>query len=248
MHRKQVSDLIPANTELERTLKSLRKTKRAEAAAMTDEGLNGAANQEIAAEISQEQDTMEDLWKSFIQDKYLAVKQPAIDVNDFELNPALINMVQQNQFTGHPTENPNEHLGRFLRIANSIKLNGVRPEVIQLQLFPFSLRDMAATWFNSLPYESVNTWEELMGAYFSRFFPLSLPSERRREIINSKHGGDENMYTAWKDLAEYNIRPSEFSMRNGRAEESRMNKLNKLSAIEAKLDALIQRMNKRKSN
>ena len=99
---------------------------------MTDEGLNGAANQEIAVEISQEQDTMEDLWKSFIQDKYLAVKQPAIDVNDFELKPALINMVQQNQFTGHPTENPNEHLGRFLRIANSIKLNGVRPEVIQL--------------------------------------------------------------------------------------------------------------------
>ena len=94
MHRKWGSDLIPAATELERTLKSLRKTKRAEREAMTDEGLNGAANQEIAAEIPQEQDTIEDLWKSFIQDKYLAVKQPAIDVNDFELKPALITMVQ----------------------------------------------------------------------------------------------------------------------------------------------------------
>ena len=61
MHREQESDLISANTELERTLKSLRKTKRAESAAMTDEGLNGAANQEIAAEIAQEQDTLEDL-------------------------------------------------------------------------------------------------------------------------------------------------------------------------------------------
>ena len=110
---------------------------------MTDEGLNGAANKECAAEVLKEQDTMEDLWKSFIQDKYLVMKQPAIDANDFELKPALITMVQQNQFTGHPTENPNEHLGRFLRIANSIKLNGVKPEVIQLQLFPFSLRDMA---------------------------------------------------------------------------------------------------------
>ena len=119
---------------------------------------------------------MEDIWKSFIQDKYLTAKQPAIDANDFELKPALITMVQQNQFNGHPTENPNEHVGRFLRIANSIKLNGVRPEVIQLQLFPFSLRDMAATWFNSLPYESVNMWEKLMGAYFSKFFPPSLTS------------------------------------------------------------------------
>ena len=124
---------------------------------MTDEGLNDAANKECAKEVLKEQDTMEDLWKSFIQDKYLAVKQPAINANDFELELALITMVQQNQFTGHSTENPNEHLGRFLRIANSIKLSGVKPEVIQLQLFPFSLRDMAATWFNSLPFESVNT-------------------------------------------------------------------------------------------
>ena len=216
--------------------------------AMTNEGLNGAANEECATEVLKEQNTMEDLWKSFIQDKYLAVKQPAIDANDFELKPALIAMVQQNQFTGHSTENPNEHLGRFLRIPNSVKLNGVKPEVIHLQLFPFSLRDMAATWFNSLPYESVNTWEELMGAYFSKFFPQSLSSEQRREIANSKHGGDENMYTAWKDLAEYNIRPPESSGRNGRAEESGMNVLNKFSAIEAKLDELIHLMNKRESN
>ena len=215
---------------------------------MTDEGLNGAANQEFVAEVLKEQDTMEGLWKSFIQDKYLAVKQQAIDDNNFELKPTLIIMVQQNQFTCHPTENPNEHLGRFLRIANSIKLNGVKPEVIQLQLFPFSLRDMAATWFNSLPYESINTWEELMGAYFSKFFPPSLTSEQRWEITNSKHRGDKNMYISWKNIAEYNIRPSESSGRNGRAEESGMNELNKLSAIEAKLDALIHWMNKRKSN
>ena len=37
MHRKQDYDLIPADTELERTLKSLRKTKRAESAAMSYE-------------------------------------------------------------------------------------------------------------------------------------------------------------------------------------------------------------------
>ena len=36
-------------------------------AAMTNEGLNGAANEECAAEVLKEQNTMEDLWKSFIQ-------------------------------------------------------------------------------------------------------------------------------------------------------------------------------------
>ena len=37
MHRKQDSDLIPVDTELERTLRSLRNTKRAENAAIADE-------------------------------------------------------------------------------------------------------------------------------------------------------------------------------------------------------------------
>ena len=99
---------------------------------MTDERLNGEVNQEFAAEVPQERDTMEDFWISVIQDKYLTMRQPTIDANNFELKPALITMVQQNQFIGHPTENPNEHLGQFLRIANTIKLNGVRPEVIKL--------------------------------------------------------------------------------------------------------------------
>ena len=78
---------------------------------MTDKGLDSEANQECAAKVFKEHDTMENLWNSSIHNKYLAIKQPAIDANDFELNPALIRMVQQNQFTGHPTENPNEHLG-----------------------------------------------------------------------------------------------------------------------------------------
>ena len=64
-----------------------------------------------------------------------------------------------------------------------MKLNGVILEVIKLQLFPVSLRDVAATWFESLPYGSVNNWEELVEAYMSRFFLPTLTSERRVEII-----------------------------------------------------------------
>ena len=92
-------------------------------------------------------------------------------------------MVQQHQFTRHPSEDPNEHIGRFLRMANTVKLNGVNPDVINLQIFPFSLRDLVASWFDSLPYGLVNNWEELVEAYLSRFFPPTLTSERRREII-----------------------------------------------------------------
>ena len=49
-------------------------------------------------------------------------------------------------------------------MANTVKLNRVRLEVIKLQLFPFSLRDIITTWFDSLPDGSVNTWEEFVEA------------------------------------------------------------------------------------
>ena len=124
------------------------------------------------------------------------MRQPSIEANNFELKPALITMVQQHQFTGHPSEDTNEHLGRFMRMANTVKLDGVRSNVIKLQLFPFSLRDMKATCFKSLPVGSVNTWEELVEAYMSRFFPPALNVERRGEIIVFKQGKDESLYTA----------------------------------------------------
>ena len=87
-----------------------------------------------------------------------------------------------------------------------------------------------------------------MRAYFGKFFIPSLPSEQRREITNSKHGGDENMYTALRDLAENNNGLSESSKKNGRDEEDSMSVMDRLSAIEAKLDELIHWMNERKSN
>ena len=110
-------------------------------------------------------------------------------------------MVQQHQFIGHPSEDPNnEHMGRFIRMANTIKLNGMRPEVIKLQLFPFSLRYVASTWFESLSVGSMNSWEELVEAYMSIFFHLALTFKMRGEIIVFKQGDDESLYNAWERI------------------------------------------------
>ena len=179
MHRKPESDLSTLDTELERTLGNLKKVKRVGEATMEDERINQTVEQETAAERLQRHHTMEDFWRPIIQAEYSAARQHAVEANNFELKSTLIIMVEQHQFTGHPTEDHNEHLGRFLRMVNTVKLNGVRPEVIKLQLFPFSLRDIATTWFDSLPYGSVNTWEELVEAYLGIFFP---PSLRRRLV------------------------------------------------------------------
>ena len=73
-------------------------------------------------------------------------------------------------------------------------MNGVNPDIIKLQLFPFSLRDVATSWFESMPYGSIDNWEELVEAFMERFFPLALTSEIRREIIAFKQGEEESLY------------------------------------------------------
>ena len=68
MHMKQDSDLLPADTELERTLRSLRKTKRVENATMADKRHDQTEKQRTAARRPPITDTMEDFWRPIIQE------------------------------------------------------------------------------------------------------------------------------------------------------------------------------------
>ena len=153
MHRRPEADMLPLDTKIERTLQNLRRITSAESKNMENQRkrLQAIPKEEEEVERNQRPNTMEDFWRPIIQEEYSTVRQPAIEANNFELKPALITMVQQHQFIGHPSEDPNEHMGRFMRMANIVKLDGVRPEVIKLQLFPFSLRNMVAIWFDSFP-------------------------------------------------------------------------------------------------
>ena len=125
--------MLPLDTEIERTLRNLRKITSVESKSLANqrERLQAIPDEE-EAERPQRPTTIEDFWRPIIQEEYSAMRQPSIEVNKFELKPALIAMVQQNQFTGHPSEDPNEHMRRIMRMANTVKLNGVRPEVIKL--------------------------------------------------------------------------------------------------------------------
>ena len=60
MHRKPESDMFPLDTELERTLRNLRKVRSAETEIMADKRMGQTIEQETAAERPPIQDTMED--------------------------------------------------------------------------------------------------------------------------------------------------------------------------------------------
>jgi len=74
---------------------------------------------------------------------------PTINIRDnaFELRPALINMVQANQFCGKAHKDASAHLQHFLEICNTFTIKGVTQDALLLCLFPFSLLGKANRWF-----------------------------------------------------------------------------------------------------
>ena len=67
MHRKPESYMFPLDTELERTLRNLRKVRRVETTMMAKERMGQTVKQETATERPLMQDTMEDFWRPVIQ-------------------------------------------------------------------------------------------------------------------------------------------------------------------------------------
>ncbi|GJS52403.1 zinc finger, CCHC-type containing protein [Tanacetum coccineum] len=73
-----------------------------------------------------------------------------------------IRLVQNEcSFYGLRFEDPNQHLKDFLKLVDSLDLDGENRERTCLRLFQFSLRDQARNWLERLPARSITTWEDL---------------------------------------------------------------------------------------
>ncbi|CAJ2633013.1 unnamed protein product [Trifolium pratense] len=136
------------------------------------------------------------------EEPHNSIAAPAIEANNFELKPSLLSAVQQNQFSGNPTDDPNLHLSIFLQYADTVKANGVSPEAIRLRLFPFSLRDKARAWLQSLPSNSVATWNELKKVFLARYFPPSKTAMLRAQINGFRQRDNESLFEAWERYKE----------------------------------------------
>ncbi|XP_073307104.1 uncharacterized protein [Primulina huaijiensis] len=95
------------------------------------------------------------------------------------------------------------HIVDFLEICDTLKFNGVSDDAVRLRLFPFSLRDKAKHWLNSLPVGSITTWEDLAKAFLIKYFPPSKTMKLPADITTFSQFEQESLYEAWerfKDL------------------------------------------------
>ncbi|GJW77065.1 hypothetical protein Tco_0138747 [Tanacetum coccineum] len=98
-----------------------------------------------------------------------------------------IRLVQNGcSFYGLWSENPNQHLKDFLKLVDSLDLNGENKERTRLRLFQFSLRDQASNWLERLPAGSISTWEDLT-TLKAISLPQDVPSTFDRRLIELKN-------------------------------------------------------------
>ena len=160
--RSQGINLEKVNPEIEKSCKKNRKEKREK-------------DKQKMAENQAEQPARNRVLHEYTMptpgDTHNSIVRPTVDANNFEIKPAIIQMVSQFQFGGLPSEDPNAHLAQFLEICDTFKMNGVSQDAIKLRLFPFSLRDKAKLWLHSLAPQSISTWDTLSKAFLGKYFP-----------------------------------------------------------------------------
>nr|GEU57330.1 reverse transcriptase domain-containing protein [Tanacetum cinerariifolium] len=74
-------------------------------------------------------------------------------------------------------------------IQQSIKVNGVTEDALCLYLFPHSLTHHATAWFDRLPRNSINTFEQMAKMFLEKYFPPSMVTKLRNKIPNFHQRG-----------------------------------------------------------
>ena len=104
--------------EIEKTLRQLKKEKK-------------EANTSLSNMANQEQKALRDYAMPSVNGAISSIRRPAIQANNFEIKPAIIQMIQQTvQFEGLSQDDPNVHIANFLKICDTFKHNVVTDDVI----------------------------------------------------------------------------------------------------------------------
>nr|GEZ36331.1 hypothetical protein [Tanacetum cinerariifolium] len=143
--------------------------------------------------------TMEELCLPSLNGRGGPIALIAIQAMNFELKNDMIQQVRNScQFHGLLGDDANKHLDKFLHVTQSIKVNGVTDDTLRLYIFPHSLTHHATAWFDHLPRNSINTFEEMAKMFLGKYFLPSMVTKLRNEITNFHQRPDESLFEAWE--------------------------------------------------
>ncbi|WKA10545.1 hypothetical protein VitviT2T_028110 [Vitis vinifera] len=105
-------------------------------------------------------------------------------------------------FHGMESENPYAHIKEFEDVCNTFRDGGASIDLMRLKLFPFTLKDKAKIWLNSLRPRSIRTWTDLQAEFLKKFFPTHKTNGLKRQISNFSAKENEKFYECWERYME----------------------------------------------
>ncbi|GJR71504.1 hypothetical protein Tco_0083869 [Tanacetum coccineum] len=102
------------------------------------------------------------------------------------------------------SEDPNQHLKDFLKLVDSLDLEGENRERTHLRLFQFSFRDQASNWLERLLAGSITIWEDLILMDYAAGGELReeekqrkkrKSKKRRRKTVEGNEGQEKRVET-----------------------------------------------------
>ncbi|KAM6594465.1 hypothetical protein CsatA_002168 [Cannabis sativa] len=199
-------ELAPIDPEIERTFRQRRKEQKAKKRCNMADGfeIGGAHNEANPIALADDRArAIREYAAPMFNELNPGIVRPEIQAPHFELKPVMFQMLQTvGQFGGSPTEDPHLHIRSFLEVSDSFKLQGVSEEALRLKLFPFSLRDRARAWLNTLPPDSVTNWNDLAEKFLRKYFPPTRNAKFRSEIMSFQQLEDETTSDAWERFKE----------------------------------------------
>ncbi|XP_042009222.1 uncharacterized protein LOC121757808 [Salvia splendens] len=123
--------------------------------------------------------------------------------DNVNIPPHYISLVNGgNLFHGRDEEDPVSHLNAFYELTNSHRPPNVEHHRIKRALFPFSLREKARAWYDSLPGYNIAIFQELKTLFLLEYNSPMKIEKLREEITSFRQKYDESFAEAWKRFTE----------------------------------------------
>nr|GEU76147.1 reverse transcriptase domain-containing protein [Tanacetum cinerariifolium] len=76
--------------------------------------------------------------------------------------------------------------------------NTVSNDALRLSIFPYSLTHHAIAWYDRLPRNSSNCFDDMMRKFLSKYFPPSMVNKLRNEITKFEQKLHESLFEEWE--------------------------------------------------
>jgi hypothetical protein len=82
----------------------------------------------------------------------------------------------------------------------TLRLQNFNEDALRMRLFPFSFKDKAKHWLNSLAHNSITFWAQMQQEFLKKYFPIGKTNQIRKAIAGFSQIDGESFLETWERM------------------------------------------------